>query len=73
MANSSVVLFNCPSCGAKYKIIAVESEAGSADRQIGCRNCGASVEGREGRFILKYFLVDRPNFKASVRHSSVRK
>ena len=24
------------------------------------RNCGAPLNGREGRFILKYFLIDRP-------------
>ena len=36
------------------------SGSGVGTHQITCRSCGTPLEGREGRFILKYFLVSRP-------------
>lgn len=65
---SPVELFDCPNCKAQYKL--VRAEAGSSpilDKQIECRHCGAPFRGREGRFILKYFLVDRPKAQAIKR------
>jgi hypothetical protein len=52
--------FDCPNCGARYTLVRVEVEAVEADGQIACRSCGGPLNGNEGRFILKYFLVDRP-------------
>ena len=52
--------FNCPACGARYKVVQVETETAGADSRLACRHCGAPLSGREGRFILKYFMVDRP-------------
>jgi hypothetical protein len=55
--------FDCPNCDAEYKL--VRAEAGPPpDRQIVCRRCGSPLQGREGNFILKYFLVDRPRIQA---------
>jgi predicted RNA-binding Zn-ribbon protein involved in translation (DUF1610 family) len=60
--------FNCPNCGAEYKL--VRAEAGPPpDRQIVCRRCGAPLQGREGKFILKYFLVGRPRTQAKAPRS----
>jgi predicted Zn finger-like uncharacterized protein len=50
--------FDCPNCAAEYKL--VRAEAGPpSDHQIECRRCGAPLQGREGKFILKYFLIGR--------------
>ena len=47
-------------CGAQYTLVRVEAESATADGQIACRSCGGPLDGHDGRFILKYFLVDRP-------------
>jgi len=52
--------FDCPHCGATYTLVRVEAESARADGQIACRSCGGPLDGHDGRFILKYFLVDRP-------------
>jgi hypothetical protein len=52
--------FGCPHCGAQYTLVRVEAESATADGQIACRSCGGPLDGHDGRFILKYFLVDRP-------------
>jgi len=39
--------------------------ASSAGSQLVCRSCGGPLNGREGRFVLKYFLVDRPKIPAA--------
>ena len=53
------VLFNCPTCGVEYKIVRVPVDSDSiiADRELTCRKCDGPLRGREGRFVLKYFLV----------------
>jgi DNA-directed RNA polymerase subunit RPC12/RpoP len=52
--------FDCPHCGAQYTLVRVEAESAKADEQIACRDCGGPLDGHDGRFILKYFLVYRP-------------
>jgi hypothetical protein len=37
----------------------VQIEAPSDPVEITCRSCGGPLQGREGRFLLKYFLVDK--------------
>ena len=67
MAKSDdIARFDCPNCGVKYKLVRIEADAKTLDRQITCRNCGAPFHGREGSMVLKYFLVDRPKVQASV-------
>jgi hypothetical protein len=44
--------------------VRVEAESVSANQQLVCRKCGGPLHGRDGRFILKYFLVDRPRRRA---------
>jgi hypothetical protein len=60
MTASEVTTFACPTCGAKYKLVRIEAEPDLADRPITCRKCGGPLHGREGRFILKYILVELP-------------
>jgi predicted RNA-binding Zn-ribbon protein involved in translation (DUF1610 family) len=59
MLNAPAAPFKCPNCGALYEVVRVEA-APANDREIACRACGGPLRGREGRFILKYFLVERP-------------
>jgi len=50
---------------AKYEIVRVEAPPGpTTDREIECIACGAPLHGREGKFLLKYFLVERPRLRA---------
>jgi hypothetical protein len=59
--------FECPNCDAQYKLVRVETEGltfgrdeSLPDQHLSCRVCEGPLHGREGRFILKYFLVGRP-------------
>ena len=56
--------FACPNCGARYTLVRAEADRMSASGQIVCRSCGGPLNGREGRFVLKYFLVDQPKISA---------
>ena len=56
--------FQCPGCGARYKVVRLEAPLEpSLDREfvITCKNCGGPLDGRVGKLILKYFLVGRPH------------
>jgi hypothetical protein len=57
MAAAQVSRFQCPNCGAPYQIVHVEADAASVDRALTCLCCDAPLQGREGRFVLKYFLL----------------
>jgi DNA-directed RNA polymerase subunit RPC12/RpoP len=48
----------CANCGAAYKVVKVESP--SPPTEITCQACGARLEAREGKYLLKYFLVEKP-------------
>ena len=50
--------FYCPHCGAKYRIARLEVPP-THDREIRCISCSGALPGREGAFLLKYFLVER--------------
>jgi hypothetical protein len=56
----STVPFRCPNCGAFYQAVKVEAGPETVDRQISCRTCGVPLVGREGVFVLKYFLLLNP-------------
>jgi hypothetical protein len=49
--------FTCPNCQALYEIVKVEAGPETDDREIGCRACGGPLIAREGKFVLKYFLL----------------
>jgi predicted Zn finger-like uncharacterized protein len=53
-----VMRFDCPTCDARYKVVRAEVDALYADRDVSCRNCGSPLQGRDGDFFLKYFLVE---------------
>jgi predicted Zn finger-like uncharacterized protein len=49
--------FTCPNCKAFYEVVEVEAGAETADREITCQVCGGPLTAREGKFVLKYFLL----------------
>ena len=57
--------FQCPTCGAEYKLVRIETKEVVPDQQTNCRECGSQLPGSEGHVILKYFLVDRGRRRAS--------
>ena len=48
--------FACPNCGAFYQVVKVEAGPETADSKITCPVCSSPLAGREGKFVLKYFL-----------------
>jgi hypothetical protein len=60
MSDSLTTTFHCPSCRARYVIVRVEAPPGpTTKRELVCLSCAGPLDGREGKFILKYFLVER--------------
>jgi hypothetical protein len=49
--------FTCPNCRALYQIVKMEAGPETDSREIVCRACGGPLVGREGKFVLKYFLM----------------
>jgi len=49
--------FTCPNCNALYQLVKVEAGPETDNREIACPVCGAPLAGREGKFVLKYFLL----------------
>jgi hypothetical protein len=57
MTTSKPPFFHCPNCNALYQVVKTEAGPETVDREITCRACGAPLAGREGNFVLKYFLL----------------
>ena len=69
MSKSLATLFHCPVCAAKYEVVSFEAPPGPAtDRELRCICCGGPLHAREGKLVLKYFLIERPR----ERNGSVR-
>ncbi len=64
MLKSKSTRFNCPNCGAVYQVIRAEAGPESIVSEITCRSCRGPLLGRDGPFVLKYFLVERPRAQA---------
>ena len=62
-----VTRFNCPNCDAIYDLVRAEGESDTTDRDLVCLACGAPLQSREGRFILKYFLLESTHHHAGRR------
>jgi predicted Zn finger-like uncharacterized protein len=48
--------YKCPNCDALYQVVKVDGSA-TSDREVTCRHCGAPLPRREGKFVIKYFLL----------------
>ena len=49
--------FNCAQCNALYQVVKVEAGPETVDHEITCRACSGPLTGRDGKFVLKYFLL----------------
>ena len=49
--------FNCPNCSALYQVVRIEAGPETVTGDIACRSCGTSLPAREGKLVLKYFLL----------------
>ncbi len=52
--------FSCPSCGAAYTVVRMDAAPIADEEEIACVICGEALVGRDGGFVLKYFLIDPP-------------
>jgi hypothetical protein len=43
-----------------YHLIKVEAGPETVDRELNCRACGAPLPARDGQFVLKYLLLQKP-------------
>jgi predicted Zn finger-like uncharacterized protein len=57
MARRAKSSFVCPSCHALYRVVGVDIDPDAAESEIACRACGNPMPAREGKFVLKYFLL----------------
>jgi heavy metal efflux system protein len=64
--------FSCPNCGALYKVVRVlKLETNQPDYQdVHCAHCKRPLSGTDDRFLLKYFMVQKPHGKSNARRSS---
>ena len=56
-ASNSPPLFTCPNCKALYQLVKVEAGPETSDTQKSCQVCAGPFVGREGKFVLKYYLL----------------
>ena len=49
--------FSCPNCKALYQVVSVEAGPETETRDVTCRACGGALPAREGKLVLKYFLL----------------
>jgi prepilin signal peptidase PulO-like enzyme (type II secretory pathway) len=49
--------FTCPSCAALYQVVRAEAGPETEVSELACPVCGGPLAPRDGKFILKYFLL----------------
>jgi predicted RNA-binding Zn-ribbon protein involved in translation (DUF1610 family) len=57
VSKDTALHFKCPNCDALYQVIKVEAGPETVNHELTCRACGGPLAGREGNFVLKYFLL----------------
>jgi hypothetical protein len=56
--------FDCRNCGAHYRLVRVEAEAETTTGKSPADRAVHRYKHAKGRYILKYFLVDRLRIQA---------
>lgn len=54
------VVRGCPQCDAVYHVVMANVGSEQDEQGVTCLACGTLLAGREGKFILKYFML-RPD------------
>ena len=57
MAGGRPPRFTCPNCQALYDVVKVEAGPETTLQEVTCLSCGGPLPAREGKFVLKYFLL----------------
>jgi hypothetical protein len=52
-------------CASSCQLVYVEAKDTASDGELTCLQCDRPLPGRDGRFIRKYFLVDRKRRRRS--------
>jgi predicted Zn finger-like uncharacterized protein len=63
----SIKMSTCAKCQALYYVVKVESGPETVERDVMCPSCGAPLVGREGNFVLKYFMLRKAGRKKGWR------
>jgi hypothetical protein len=58
--------FTCPSCRAPYQVVKCERGPETVDHDLTCRSCEAPFPGRDGNFVLKYFMLRKADRKGAM-------
>ena len=56
-SNRKTGIFTCPNCDALYQVVKSAPGVETIDRWVTCRSCRGQLPAREGKFVLKYFLL----------------
>ena len=51
------ISFTCANCQALYHVVKAEAGPETTGAEVTCRACRAPFAGREGKFVLKYFML----------------
>ena len=51
------VTFTCLNCDALYQVVKTGPEQEAIDRWVTCHSCGGPLPARDGKYVLKYFLL----------------
>jgi predicted Zn finger-like uncharacterized protein len=54
---SSFNFFTCPNCRALYEVVKIEASPETEKHEVRCQVCAGTLDGREGKFVLKYYLL----------------
>lgn len=57
MNNSEPILFSCPSCGAKYKIVTIDSPGSWYHGKVACSKCNALFPAGDESLLFKYMVI----------------
>ena len=65
--------FTCPNCQALYEVVKVEAGPETTLQEVTCLSCGGPLAAREGKFVLKYFLLREASRVQKSRRRMARK
>jgi predicted Zn finger-like uncharacterized protein len=60
------MMLHCPNCDALYQVVKDKAPSGTIDRWVTCQICSGPLPAREGKFVLKYFLLRKADLSRKV-------
>ena len=71
MAGRPRASFTCPNCQALYDLVKVEAGPETTLREVTCLSCGRPLSAREGKFVLKYFMLREASRSQKLRRRRI--